>query len=153
MRCLDVCVAVLFMVDLSSYDRSVEQDGGTAINSIRLSLTLFEQMLVAPWFSHADITLLLNKRDSFEDKIRRGIPLGVAFPEWKETNPLTTYEESLKKVIDTFIARAAATNPSRIIYTHVIATANQEQTISVMDNVFQKITDAHSRMSTPPPTA
>jgi hypothetical protein len=72
MRCLDVCVAVLFMVDLSSYDRSVDQDGGTAINSIRLSLTLFEQMLVAPWFSHADVTLLLNKRDSFEDKIRRG---------------------------------------------------------------------------------
>jgi hypothetical protein len=85
-----------------------------------------------------------------------GIPLGVAFPEWKESNPLTAYDEALKKVIDTFKSRAALASPNRTIYVHVLATAIGDQTITVMDNVFQTISDAHTRITSnspvPPPT-
>lgn len=75
----DVC-AVIFCVSLSDYDEFWPDNNGVLQNKLVQSKELFESILLHPCFRDTPFVLLLNKRDVFEEKICKGIPLSRC--EW-----------------------------------------------------------------------
>ena len=45
------------------------------------SKALFKTIITYPWFQHSSVILFLNKKDLFEEKIRKS-PLTICFPEY-----------------------------------------------------------------------
>ena len=75
----DAVLAVVFVVDLSSYDQG--QTGDLGCNGITESLVFFNSMCKSKWFQQASIILLLNKVDLFREKLVSK-PLRDYMPEY-----------------------------------------------------------------------
>lgn len=58
------------------------------------SLKLFDSICNNKWFTDTSIILFLNKKDLFEEKIRKS-PLTICFPEYTGTLHVRYYMESL----------------------------------------------------------
>lgn len=71
--------AIIFCVALSDYDQIWAQGTGTPCNKMLASKHLFESLVRHPCFRNIPFVLLLNKYDTFEDKINQ-VPLAVC--EW-----------------------------------------------------------------------
>eukprot|EP01029_Cantina_marsupialis_P030750 TRINITY_DN842_c0_g1_i2.p1 TRINITY_DN842_c0_g1~~TRINITY_DN842_c0_g1_i2.p1 ORF type:complete len:371 (-),score=103.58 TRINITY_DN842_c0_g1_i2:409-1521(-) len=84
-HCFDDVKAVIFVAALSEYDQVLYED--SSVNRMAEALTLFEEICNCRWFRDTDIILFLNKRDLFEDKIKRVSPsvFSDAFPDEKCT--------------------------------------------------------------------
>jgi hypothetical protein len=52
------------------------------------SLKLFDSICNNKWFTDTSIILFLNKKDLFEEKIKKS-PLTICFPEYTGNTPLT----------------------------------------------------------------
>ncbi|KAG9475153.1 hypothetical protein GDO78_003556 [Eleutherodactylus coqui] len=90
------------------------------------SLKLFDSICNNKWFTDTSIILFLNKKDIFQDKIRKS-PLTICFPEYKGPNSFTEgvahiqhqYEsrnKSQKKQIYTHITCATDTNNIQFVF-------------------------------------
>ncbi|KAL1556987.1 extra-large guanine nucleotide-binding protein 1-like [Salvia divinorum] len=71
---LDDVRIVIFCVSLSDYDQFALDGDGNRVNKMMLSKKLFENMVTHPTFDQMEFLLLLNKFDSFEEKIEQ-VPL------------------------------------------------------------------------------
>ena len=103
--------AIIFCVGISEYDQVIREDGKT--NRLHESLELFENICRNEWLHRKPIILFLNKKDLFEEKIRR-VNLQVCFPEYKGANDFkqaSAYIE--KKFID------AAKKYETPLFTHI----------------------------------
>jgi len=85
----DNVTSVIFVVALSDYDLYVKEKTGAT--RLQESLRLFGELLNSVWLKHTPFILLLNKRDLFEEKIKRQ-DLSISFPDYKE------YKEGLTMV-------------------------------------------------------
>ncbi|KAJ8546119.1 hypothetical protein K7X08_018702 [Anisodus acutangulus] len=65
---------VIFCVALSDYDEYVVDETGEKGNKMLLTKKLFESIVTHPTFDQMDFLVLLNKFDSFEEKLER-VPL------------------------------------------------------------------------------
>ncbi|KAK4488348.1 hypothetical protein RD792_004106 [Penstemon davidsonii] len=65
---------VIFCVSLSDYDQFTIDSDGNSVNKMLLSKKFFESMVTHPSFDQIDFLLLLNKFDSFEEKMEQ-VPL------------------------------------------------------------------------------
>ncbi|XP_042020677.1 extra-large guanine nucleotide-binding protein 1-like [Salvia splendens] len=65
---------VIFCVSLSDYDQFALDADGNRVNKMMLSKKFFENMVTHPTFDQMEFLLLLNKFDSFEEKIEQ-VPL------------------------------------------------------------------------------
>ncbi|XP_057770005.1 extra-large guanine nucleotide-binding protein 1 isoform X2 [Salvia miltiorrhiza] len=65
---------VIFCVSLSDYDQFALDGDGNRVNKMMLSKKFFENMVTHPTFDQMEFLLLLNKFDSFEEKIEQ-VPL------------------------------------------------------------------------------
>lgn len=79
MHCFQEVTAVIFCVALSEYDLKLQEDETT--NRMHESLKLFKEICNSKWFLETAMILFLNKRDLFEEKIRR-VDLNVCFREY-----------------------------------------------------------------------
>ncbi|VEL25662.1 unnamed protein product [Protopolystoma xenopodis] len=70
---------LIFFVALSEYNMSLAED--QEMNRMTESLKLFAYICNGQWFADTSIALFLNKKDLFQDKIRK-FPLSVCFPEY-----------------------------------------------------------------------
>ncbi|XP_042007684.1 extra-large guanine nucleotide-binding protein 1-like [Salvia splendens] len=70
---------VIFCVSLSDYDQFALDGDGNRVNKMMLSKKLFENMVTHPTFDQMEFLLLLNKFDSFEEKVEQ-VPLTTC--EW-----------------------------------------------------------------------
>jgi len=68
-HCFENVTAVLFVVDISAYDRMLYED--EKVNRLEEALNLFENICNSRWFRDTSIILFLNKSDLFMDKIKK----------------------------------------------------------------------------------
>jgi len=82
-HCFENVTAVLFVVDISAYDRMLYED--EKVNRLEEALNLFENICNSRWFRDTSIILFLNKSDLFKEKIQK-VPLTVTFPDYAGDN-------------------------------------------------------------------
>jgi len=138
MYCFEDVTAVLFCVALSEYDLRLYEDDTT--NRMRESLKLFKEICNSKWFIKTAMILFLNKKDLFEEKIKKS-PLTVCFPEYKGAN---NFSEASKFIEDQFIF--ANENNRKPIYVHQTCSIDTENVkfvfSAVKDSILHKILDS-----------
>jgi hypothetical protein len=77
---------VLFAAAISEFDKNIAEDSTT--NSLTGSLNLFVYVATNQYFANTAIIVLLNKRDLFEEKIRKAGYLAQYFDGYKGDNDL-----------------------------------------------------------------
>jgi len=127
MHCFADVTSVIFCVALSEYDLKLYEDNET--NRMHESLRLFKEICNSKWFVDTSMILFLNKKDLFEEKIKR-VPLTVCFKEYdgpKEFGPASNYirdkfiaqNDNEKKQIYPHFTCATDTNHVRIVFNAV----------------------------------
>lgn len=79
MHCFQDVTSVIFCVAMSEYDLKLYEDDTT--NRMAESLKLFSDICNSKWFLSTAMILFLNKRDLFEEKIKK-VDLSICFPEY-----------------------------------------------------------------------
>jgi len=127
--CFEGVTAVLFIGVLSEYDLVLSEDD--SVNRMQETLTLFEEICNSPFFTKTAMILMLNKRDSFLEKIQK-VPLTVCplFVDYKGEN---TYDAGVKVIQEAFLAKAK----SKLIYTHITCATDTNN----MKVVFEAVKD------------
>jgi GTPase SAR1 family protein len=128
--CFQDVTAVIFCVAMSEYDLKLYEDDTT--NRMFESLKLFKEICNTKWFINTAMILFLNKRDLFEDKIRK-IDLNVCFPEY---NGGKDFEPAAQYIKKQFLAQNE--NPKKVIYTHYTC-ATDTNNITVVFNAVKDI--------------
>eukprot|EP01091_Cochliopodium_minus_P000200 TRINITY_DN10222_c0_g1_i1.p1 TRINITY_DN10222_c0_g1~~TRINITY_DN10222_c0_g1_i1.p1 ORF type:complete len:348 (+),score=119.40 TRINITY_DN10222_c0_g1_i1:132-1175(+) len=130
MHCFQDVTAVIFCDAISSYDQKLDEDNVT--NRMLESLRLFNQICNNKWFADTSIILFLNKKDIFEEKLKK-IPLTVAFPEYTGANTLEAASHYIeKKFVD------QNENKNKNVYPHVTC-ATDTANIKFVFNAVQDI--------------
>lgn len=129
-HCFEGVTAIIFIVALSEYDLTLYEDH--EVNRMKESMMLFDSICNNRWFLETSIILFLNKKDLFEDKIKRS-PLTICFPEYsgqnnlEESSSYIQYQfENLNKLKDV-----------KEIYTHLTCATDT----SNVQFVFGSVTD------------
>jgi len=130
MHCFQDVTAVIFCVAISEYDLKLYEDDQT--NRMQESLKLFKEICNSVWFTDTAMILFLNKRDLFEEKIKR-VDLTVAFPDYRGG---LNYDNAVTFIKDKFLAQNE--NPKKHIYTQVTC-ATDTDNINVVFNAVKDI--------------
>lgn len=130
MYCFQDVTAVIFCVAMSEYDLKLYEDDRT--NRMHESLKLFKEIANTKWFLNTAMILFLNKKDIFQEKIKK-IDLNVAFPEY---NGGCNYENASKYIKNIFVTQSE--DPKKQIYTHETC-ATDTNNISVVFNAVKDI--------------
>jgi len=130
MHCFQDVTAVIFCVALSEYDLKLYEDGET--NRMHESLKLFREICNSRWFIDTAMILFLNKRDLFEEKIKK-TDLSITFDDYKGG---CNYENAVAFIKDKFLSQNE--NPKKHIYTHVTC-ATDTGNIQVVFNAVKDI--------------
>lgn len=103
----------------------------TTQNRMHESLLLFKNICNSIWFENTPIIIFLNKRDIFQEKIKK-VNLQVCFPEY--TGELE-YEKASQFINQRF--QGMNENPKKLLYTHFTC-ATDTDNITV---VFKAVKD------------
>jgi len=130
MHCFQDVTAVIFCVALSEYDLKLYEDDQT--NRMHESLKLFKEICNSRWFIDTSMILFLNKRDLFDEKIKK-VDLKVAFAEYSGG---CNYDNAVAFIKDKFFQQNE--NPKKHIYSHVTC-ATDTDNIQVVFNAVKDI--------------
>uniref|UniRef100_A0A8U7NRL1 G protein subunit alpha i3 n=4 Tax=Passeriformes TaxID=9126 RepID=A0A8U7NRL1_CORMO len=95
-HCFEGVTAIIFCVALSDYDLVLAED--EEMNRMHESMKLFDSICNNKWFTDTSIILFLNKKDLFEEKIKKS-PLTICYPEYtgrpgmSKSEPYTTQNQ------------------------------------------------------------
>ncbi|XP_057203533.1 guanine nucleotide binding protein (G protein), alpha activating activity polypeptide O, a isoform X2 [Triplophysa rosa] len=128
-HCFEDVTAIIFCVALSGYDQVLHEDETT--NRMYESLKLFDSICNNKWFTKTSIILFLNKKDIFEEKIKKS-PLSICFPEY-------TGSDMFKEAVDYIQSHFESKNKSndKEIYSHTTCATDTNN----IQFVFDAITD------------
>lgn len=129
-HCFSDVTAIIFCVALSEYDLVLAED--EEMNRMVESMKLFDSICNNQWFVDTSIILFLNKKDIFEEKIKRS-PLTICFPEYTGPN---TFEECASYIQMKFESLHRL-NTNKQIYTHFTCATDT----SNIQFVFDAVTD------------
>jgi len=130
MHCFQEVTAVIFCVALSEYDLKLYEDDQT--NRMHESLKLFKEICNSKWFIDTSMILFLNKRDLFEEKIKK-VDLKICFEDYIGG---CNYESATSFIKDKFLQQNE--NPKKHIYTHITC-ATDTNNIGVVFNAVKDI--------------
>ena len=103
-HCFSDVNAIIFVVDISSYDRVKDDTNRT--NALAESLAVFKTICNNTWLRYANIILFLNKIDIFNEKILN-IPLTVCWPSFVGPHTSEKSSEFIKDQFEsTFLSSA-----------------------------------------------
>lgn len=128
-HCFEDVTAIIFCVAMSEYDQVLHEDETT--NRMQESLKLFDSICNNKWFLDTSIILFLNKKDLFEEKIKRS-PLTICFPEYTGEQ---TYQEAAAFVQAQFEAKNKSNDKE--IYCHMTCATDTTN----IQFVFDAVTD------------
>mmetsp|Transcript_59240 Transcript_59240/g.69269 ORF Transcript_59240/g.69269 Transcript_59240/m.69269 type:complete len:360 (+) Transcript_59240:134-1213(+) len=130
-HCFDDVTAVIFVAALSEYDQVLFEDAST--NRMVEAVDLFSDICNNRYFTNSSMILFLNKKDLFEDKIKR-----VDINDQEEFKDFTGkfgsdeyYDDSVKYFLDKFVDQNQ--NPDRIIYNHVTCATDSGNVAAVFN--------------------
>lgn len=126
-HCFEDVTAIIFCVAISEYDLKLYEDNET--NRMHESLQLFKELCNTKWFQATSFILFLNKKDIFEEKIKR-VPLTVCFPDY---NGPQTFDAASSYVRDRFLELNE--NKSKTIYAHMTCATDTNNIIIVFNAV------------------
>jgi len=132
-HCFEDVTAIIFCVAISEYDLKLYEDNET--NRMHESLQLFKELCSTKWFGTTSFILFLNKKDIFEEKIKR-VPLTVCFPEYVPSNPSDVVESGKEYIRDRFLE--LNDNKSKTVYAHFTC-ATDTNNIMVVFNAVRDI--------------
>ncbi len=81
-QCFDDVTAIIFIADISSFNRTLAEDNTT--NRLVEALTVFNQIWNNRYLYHVSIILFLNKYDTFTEKITANVKLDEYFPAYSD---------------------------------------------------------------------
>ncbi|XP_007459499.1 PREDICTED: guanine nucleotide-binding protein G(o) subunit alpha isoform X3 [Lipotes vexillifer] len=128
-HCFEDVTAIIFCVALSGYDQVLHEDETT--NRMHESLKLFDSICNNKWFTDTSIILFLNKKDIFEEKIKKS-PLTICFPEYTGPN---TFTEAVAHIQAQYESKNKSTHKE--IYTHITCATDTNN----IQFVFDAVTD------------
>ncbi|XP_020856454.1 guanine nucleotide-binding protein G(i) subunit alpha-3 isoform X2 [Phascolarctos cinereus] len=131
-HCFEGVTAIIFCVALSDYDLVLAED--EEMNRMHESMKLFDSICNNKWFTDTSIILFLNKKDLFEEKIRRS-PLTICYPEYTGSN---TYEEAAAYIQCQF-EDLNRRKDTKEIYTHFTCATDTKNVQFVFDAVTDVI--------------
>uniref|UniRef100_A0A1A8F9P0 Guanine nucleotide-binding protein G(o) subunit alpha n=2 Tax=Nothobranchius korthausae TaxID=1143690 RepID=A0A1A8F9P0_9TELE len=131
-HCFEDVTAIIFCVALSGYDQVLHEDETT--NRMHESLMLFDSICNNKFFIDTSIILFLNKKDLFEEKIKKS-PLVICYPEYAGSN---TYEEAAAYVQCQF-EDLNKRKDTKEIYTHFTCATDTKNVQFVFDAVTDVI--------------
>jgi hypothetical protein len=126
-HCFEHVTAVLFVAAISAFDLTLFEDD--RVNRMQEALKVFEEILGSPYFKNTSIILFLNKRDLFQEKIKK-VKLKDYFPDYNGNNE---YEECVNFIISMFHSKNDI--PERTIYTHVTCATDSNNVQAVFNAV------------------
>jgi GTPase SAR1 family protein len=126
-HCFENVTAVIFVAALSEYDQRLYEDNTT--NRLTEALNLFEEVLSLRWFQETSVILFLNKKDLFEEKLKKA-PLKDYLPDYSGDN---TFEDAWKFIGLKFTALKQESN--RQIYTYVTCATDDQNVMFVFNSV------------------
>lgn len=132
-HCFEDVTAVIFVAALSEYDQNLYEDAST--NRMIEAINLFDEIVNNRFFVTSAMILFLNKKDLFEDKIKKVDPKSVEiFSDFP--GGLGDYE----KGVDYFLGKFIEMNrqPEKEIYHHVTCATDSEN-VSVVFNACKEI--------------
>jgi len=127
-HCFENVTAVIFVAAISEYDQVLYEDENT--NRMHEALTLFDQICNSRWFQKTSIILFLNKRDIFQEKLARKVPLTQAWPEYTGS---FAYEEAVDFIQGQFFALNKS--KEKEIYAHCTCATDTENVSHVFNSV------------------
>lgn len=131
-HCFEDVTAVLFVGVLSEYDQKLYEDD--TMNRMEETLTLFEEICNSRWFCDTPIILFLNKRDLFEEKIKK-VPLNVC-PVFAEYTGPNTYDLCSELIEQEFLSKKC--KPETEVYPHLTC-ATDTTNIAFIFNMVKDI--------------
>nr|1SHZ_A Chain A, Guanine Nucleotide-Binding Protein Galpha(13):Galpha(i1) Chimera [synthetic construct]1SHZ_D Chain D, Guanine Nucleotide-Binding Protein Galpha(13):Galpha(i1) Chimera [synthetic construct] len=131
-ECFEGVTAIIFCVALSDYDQVLMEDRQT--NRMHESMKLFDSICNNKWFTDTSIILFLNKKDLFEEKIKKS-PLTICYPEYAGSN---TYEEAAAYIQCQF-EDLNKRKDTKEIYTHFTCATDTKNVQFVFDAVTDVI--------------
>lgn len=131
MHCFQDVTAVIFCIALSEYDLKLYEDDTT--NRMHESVKLFREICNNKWFVDTAMILFLNKKDIFEEKIKK-LDLKVCFPEYTGG---CNFENATTYIRNQFVAQNQ--NPAKSVYPHITCatdTSNIQHVFNVVRDVL-----------------
>jgi hypothetical protein len=113
-HCFENVTAVLFVAAISEYDQVLFEDESTS--RMVEALNLFEEICNSQWFRETAMILFLNKRDLFQEKIKK-VPLSKYFPDYTGDD---SFEHCSAYLQWQFESRNHSTDSKQVIYTSSI---------------------------------
>ena len=134
LHCFESVNSVLFVVSMSEYDQTLEEDHN--VNRMQESIKLFASVCNVKWFSNASMLLFLNKKDAFDEKITFS-PLRLCFSSYDGPQEK---DAASKFMAEQFLSQ---NHSGRAIYRHFTC-AKDPQNIT---KVFEAVEDVITRLS------
>ncbi|CAD5218088.1 unnamed protein product [Bursaphelenchus okinawaensis] len=128
-HCFEGVTATIFCVALSEYDMVLAEDD--EMNRMIESMKLFDSICNNKWFTETSIILFLNKKDLFEEKIKKS-PLTLCYPEYQGSN---TYEEAAAYIQQQFESLNKRKDGQKEIYAHFTCATDTNNIRFVFDAV------------------
>lgn len=127
-HCFEDVTAIIFCVAISEYDLKLYEDNET--NRMHESLQLFKELCNTKWFQQTAFILFLNKKDIFEEKIKR-VPLNVCFPDY--SGPQTN--EACSAFVREKFTELNENKATKQIYAHLTCATDTDNIIIVFNAV------------------
>lgn len=131
-HCFEGVTAIIFCVAISEFDQRLYEDNET--NRMHESLTLFRELCKTAWFATTPFVVFFNKKDIFQDKISRGIPITVCFPEYTGGQ---NFDETTTYIRDKFLSlrNDAGRDSSKTVYSHLTCATDTDNVLVVFNAV------------------
>ncbi|XP_041083254.1 guanine nucleotide-binding protein G(t) subunit alpha-2 [Polyodon spathula] len=129
-HCFEGVTCIIFCGALSAYDMVLVEDD--EVNRMHESLHLFNSICNHKFFAATSIVLFLNKKDLFEDKIKK-THLSICFPDYDGPN---TYDDASTYIKNQFLDLNLRKGIKEI-YSHLTCATDTEN----VNIVFNAVTD------------
>jgi GTPase SAR1 family protein len=134
---------VIFVAALSEYDQKLFED--ETMNRMDEALSLFDQIVNSKWFKQTAMILFLNKKDLFEEKLKKKPLTDFYEPAQGEVSDGTNFKECSEFLKGAFLKKNK--NSSKSIFSHITTAVDTSNVKFVFNAVVAIILEENLKSS------